>query len=201
MRELKPVDLCTPGKIKRVRGIAYTSRCSPQHGNRIVASSRALLNKFIPDVYVYTDHYKGNDCGPSPGYGVSLVAESTTGVLHVGESDGNGGSVAEDVGREASRALFDDVAHGGCVAREMQWVVFLFMVLCPEDVSRVLVGDGIADYSVEMLRHIRDFFGVTFKVKRELAKGSGSSDGGVEKSRVVCSCMGVGYKNMSKKVA
>lgn len=38
-----------------------------------------MLTKFLPDVYIYTDHFKGVDSGLSPGYGLSLVAETTTG--------------------------------------------------------------------------------------------------------------------------
>lgn len=30
-----------------------------QFANRVVASGRALLNRLLPDVYIYTDHYSG----------------------------------------------------------------------------------------------------------------------------------------------
>lgn len=30
-----------------------------QFSNRVVASGRALLNRLLPDVYIYTDHYSG----------------------------------------------------------------------------------------------------------------------------------------------
>jgi RNA 3'-terminal phosphate cyclase-like protein len=50
-------------------------------GNRMVDKARSILNNFIPDVYIYTDHYKGKDSGLSPGYAISLVAETTTGCL------------------------------------------------------------------------------------------------------------------------
>jgi RNA 3'-terminal phosphate cyclase-like protein len=49
--------------------------------NRMVDSARGLLTRFIPDVYLYTDVYKGVESGSSPGYALCLVAESTTGVL------------------------------------------------------------------------------------------------------------------------
>jgi RNA 3'-terminal phosphate cyclase-like protein len=78
-RELKPIDITDEGFVKRIRGVAYATRVSPSMSNRIVDSSRSLLNKFIPDVYIYTDHYRGPDSGNCPGYGLSLVAETTTG--------------------------------------------------------------------------------------------------------------------------
>eukprot|EP01051_Picozoa_sp_SAG22_P019037 SAG22_NODE_3388_length_1740_cov_1.008531_3_plen_134_part_01 len=78
-RELSPVDLTDEGFVKRIRGVAYATRVSPSMANRIVDAARGVLNSFIPDVYIYTDHYRGPDSGNSPGYGLSLVAETTTG--------------------------------------------------------------------------------------------------------------------------
>lgn len=34
----------------------YSVRVSPQMANRIVDSARSILNKFLPDIYIYTDH-------------------------------------------------------------------------------------------------------------------------------------------------
>lgn len=31
--------------------------------NRIVDSARNILNKFIPDIYIHTDHMKGTNAG------------------------------------------------------------------------------------------------------------------------------------------
>eukprot|EP01135_Chromosphaera_perkinsii_P001440 Nk52_evm8s169 gene=Nk52_evmTU8s169 len=165
VRELNPVELMDFGKIKRVRGIAYTTRCSPQNANRMVDSSRGVLNNLLPDVYIFTDHYKGADSGLCPGYGINLVAETTTGCLLFSERNGAAGCLPEEIGKAVSYDLFEEVANGGCVSSNVQWMVLLWMVLCPEDVSRVRMGTKLTDYSVQMLRHIRDFFGVTFKVK------------------------------------
>ncbi len=45
-----------------------------------------LLNRLLPDVWVHTDHNAGRTGGESPGFALSLVAESTTGVLLVAET-------------------------------------------------------------------------------------------------------------------
>ena len=45
-----------------------------------------LLNRLLPDVWVHTDHNAGRAGGESPGFALSLVAESTTGVLLVAET-------------------------------------------------------------------------------------------------------------------
>lgn len=44
-----------------------------------------LLNRLLPDVWVHTDHNAGRTGGESPGFALSLVAESTTGVQLVAE--------------------------------------------------------------------------------------------------------------------
>ena len=61
--KLTPVELMDPGKVKRIRGVAYTARVNPSLANRVVDSCRGVFNNFIPDVWIYTDHYKGDNAG------------------------------------------------------------------------------------------------------------------------------------------
>ena len=82
---------------------------SPQVPNRVVDAAKGLLNKVLPDVYVYTDHQKGASAGASPGYGVSLVAETTNGCLFGAEACGGPGQVPEDVGALAAKLLLAEV--------------------------------------------------------------------------------------------
>lgn len=105
VRELTPCDLIEAGLIKRVRGVAYGTKVSPQICNRMVDSSRAVLNDFLPDVWVYTDLFKGKTSGSSPGFACTLVAESTSGALLAGEAVGAGGVLPEDIGKRAAEAL------------------------------------------------------------------------------------------------
>lgn len=81
VRALKPLQFTDAGQIKRIRGIAYATRVSPQMANRVMDAARGLLTRYIPDVYIYTDVYKGPESGKSPGYALTLVAESTTDAL------------------------------------------------------------------------------------------------------------------------
>jgi RNA 3'-terminal phosphate cyclase-like protein len=81
VRQLKPVRFVDEGRIKRIRGLTYAARLSPQMANRAADTARGKLTRYIPDVYVYTDVYKGLESGKSPGYGLTLIAESTTGAL------------------------------------------------------------------------------------------------------------------------
>jgi RNA 3'-terminal phosphate cyclase len=41
----------------------YSTRVSPQFANRMVEAARSVLNRYIPDIYLYTDVYKGEESG------------------------------------------------------------------------------------------------------------------------------------------
>lgn len=53
----------------------------PQNTNRMVDAARGVLNQLLADVYIFTDAMSGAAAGASPGYGITLVAETTTGCL------------------------------------------------------------------------------------------------------------------------
>ena len=78
-KTLRPLQWMDQGKIKRIRGVAWATGVSPSVPNRVIESAKQLLLKFIPDVYIYSDHSKGAKCGKSPGFGLVLTAETTTG--------------------------------------------------------------------------------------------------------------------------
>jgi hypothetical protein len=46
----------------------------------------ALCLQLLADVYIFTDHMSGPQAGASPGYGVTLVAETTSGRLIAAEA-------------------------------------------------------------------------------------------------------------------
>ena len=111
-RVLKPIQWLDAGKIKRIRGVAFACRVSPQVSNRMVDTSKGLLLKFIPDVYIHTEHMKGIKSGKSPGFGLILFAETTGGATYAGESYSRvpepecPPSVPEDVATEANTSTF-----------------------------------------------------------------------------------------------
>lgn len=67
--------------VKRIRGVAYSMKVSPQNTNRMVDGARGVLNSLLSDVYIFTDALSGLAAGKSPGYGMTLVAETTSGCL------------------------------------------------------------------------------------------------------------------------
>lgn len=146
VRELRPVQLTEEGKVKKVRGIGYSTRVTPQTANRIVDSTKKSLKPFTTNVYVNTDHYKGKDGGLSPGFGLILVAETTSGALYSTEAIGEGGSLPESVSEVATKQLLEEIFRGGCVDTSNQSLVLLYMLLCPEDVSKVTLGN-LSEYT------------------------------------------------------
>ncbi|KAL4617368.1 RNA 3'-terminal phosphate cyclase-like protein [Arapaima gigas] len=197
-KTIRPVQLTEPGKIKRIRGTAYSVRVSPQMANRLVDSARSILNKFIPDIYIYTDHMKGGNAGMSPGFGLILVAETTNGTFLSAElasnPQGQGSPVLpEDLGRNCAKLLLEEVYRGGCVDSTNQSLALLYMTLGQQDVSKILLGP-LSPYTIEFLRHIRDFFQIMFKI--EVQKQEDDSCKGGDK--VLMTCVGAGYANISK---
>ena len=88
-KALRPVQVTDQGKIKRIRGVAWAVRVSPSVVNRMVEVAKGLLLQFLPDIYIYTDHVTGANSGKSPGFGLTLTAETTTGVMLTAEVSGN----------------------------------------------------------------------------------------------------------------
>ncbi|XP_077441455.1 RNA 3'-terminal phosphate cyclase-like protein [Vanacampus margaritifer] len=197
-KTIKPVQLTDAGKIKRIRGVAYSVRVSPQMGNRIVESARGVLNQFIPDIYIYTDHMKGASSGKSPGFGLTLVAETLEGCFLSAEMSstpqGQGDPILpEDLGRNCAKLLLEEVYRGGCVDSSNQSLALLLMTLGQQDVSKLLLGP-LSPYTMEFLRHIRDFFQIMFKI--EVCKPLEDERKGGDK--VLMTCVGVGYSNLNK---
>ncbi|XP_038660348.1 RNA 3'-terminal phosphate cyclase-like protein isoform X1 [Scyliorhinus canicula] len=197
-RFLKPVQLTDPGKIKRIRGVAYSVRVSPQIANRIVDSARSILNKFIPDIYIYTDHMKGANSGKSPGFGLSLVAETINGTFLSAElasnPQGQGSPVLpEDLGQNCAKLLLEEVYRGGCVGSINQSLALLYMALGQQDVSKVQIGP-LSPYTIEFLRHLKSFFQIVFKIEAQPMEEQKGGD------KVLMTCIGVGFSNISKTV-
>ncbi|XP_068648003.1 probable RNA 3'-terminal phosphate cyclase-like protein [Aristolochia californica] len=194
------------GMVKSIRGVTFTTRVSPQFENRMIYAARGIFNRFIPDVHIFTDHKSGPVAGRSPGYGISLVAETTTGCLlsadisvcaarEIDTHDIEGSEEKaellppETLGIQAASMLLEEIEQGGVVDSTHQGLLFLLCALCPQDVSKVRVGK-LTPYAIETLRHIRDFLGVKFAIKPEPSTNT-----------VVLKCVGCGLKNLSRKAS
>ena len=213
--KIKPVDLIDEGVIKRLRGIAYGNGVSPAFVNRIVDRTRGIFNSFLPDVYVYTDHRNEATCGN--GYGLSLVAESTTGCLLGADwATSEKGVEPEAVADAAANQLIQEVDYSGCVDSSNACLALLYCALADEDVSRIRIGT-LSEAATEFLRDLRTFLGVTFTIKvaeprtssqnEDPSDSDGDSASDEESSSnvqsaqsrgILLSCVGRGYGNIAR---
>lgn len=199
-----PIDLTDAGKVKRVRGTVVSCKIPPSSAARVAHSSKGMLHRLLPDVWIHTDAHSskskkpsGKDpgtagCGPSPGLSLTLTAESTSGValsaeccLDVGR-DAKRTLLPEDLGVRGAAMLLDEIRKGGCIDTTAQSVALLLMCLGPEDVSRIRVGT-LSPYSIVSLRLFKKALDVEFKVKAD-----------PETRTVMLSCLGSGYRNMAR---
>ena len=119
VKELLPLDLLDPGKFKRVRGNAITCKVPPSSAARVVHSAKGLLHRLLPDVWIHTDAHSSKTCGPSPGLGFIVSAESTTGVVMTAECcmdphQPRGQELPEDIGIRGAAMLLEAIRRGGC---------------------------------------------------------------------------------------
>uniref|UniRef100_A0A8C1PRJ0 RNA terminal phosphate cyclase-like 1 n=1 Tax=Cyprinus carpio TaxID=7962 RepID=A0A8C1PRJ0_CYPCA len=170
-RSMKPVQFTEPGKIKRIQGTAFSVRVSPQMAKRIEDSARSILNKFIPDIYIHTDHMKGANSVHSFFFFMGLVSFNYNN---------------PPVTLECDVILSLCVFQGGCVDSANQSLALLYMTLGQQDVSK----------TIEFLRHIRDFFQIMFKIEQQ-KPGEDEQKGG---EKVLMTCVGAGYSNLSKTI-
>ena len=50
--------------------------------------------------------------------------------------------------------------------------------------------------SIQFLRHLKDFFGVMFKIQAQKSDDNDGATGG--ETKILLSCVGVGYTNINK---
>mmetsp|Transcript_47362 Transcript_47362/g.138033 ORF Transcript_47362/g.138033 Transcript_47362/m.138033 type:complete len:388 (+) Transcript_47362:100-1263(+) len=212
VKGLQPVEVLDEGKVKRVRGVAYTARVSPQFAARMVDAARGVLNDFLPDVWIYADHSKGAGSGLSPGYGLSLVAETITRCLKSADAcadiavEGDDSMAAavkaadrpkdaepletpEAVGLAAAMRLLAEIELDGVADTAHQALVLYFLALGEETRPGRVRLSKLSPSAVQMLRHIRDFFGITFQIREDHG----------ESGTVVLSCLGAGLTNTARR--
>jgi RNA 3'-terminal phosphate cyclase-like protein len=146
-RAMRPAIWIDPGKVKRIRGIATSARVSPALATRAANSCRAVLTKYIPDVFVFADAFKGLTSGKSPGFSVAVVAETTTGVMYSAEcasrprgEEPNPTEPITDpeiIGNVAAKGLLSVIAAGGCVDAACSWLAILYAATCSMELSKL----------------------------------------------------------------
>ncbi|XP_066603763.1 probable RNA 3'-terminal phosphate cyclase-like protein [Prorops nasuta] len=196
-RNLRTMQFQNSGMVKRIRGTACAVRVSPAISNRMVESAKGVLLKFIPDVYIHTDLCRGAASGKSPGFCISLTAETTNEVFFTGEAcsplmvTGSLPCVPEDLGKEAALKLLDEIYRNGCIDSAFQCMAIIFMVLGKKDVSKITLGP-LTQLTIQLLRDLKEFFGIVFKIEPHKEEDE-------IQDQVDLTCVGIGYTNLSRR--
>ena len=204
----KTIHILNPGKVKKIRGVAYCTGVSASNNARMIEEARGVLNPMTADTYVFSDvssapYLPNTDIsGSSPkkktgiGFGLSLVAESSTGSLYSADvsSPPAGGVPPEDIGRQCAYQLLESISLGGSTSLVATTTMLTLMAMGSEDVGRLQIGRGVIgnEVMVELARDLRAFGAGGWGV-REATHGS--------EGDVLISVVGRGAGNVGRKVA
>ena len=79
------------------------------------------------------------------------------------------------------------------------------MAMGPRDVSKVVIGP-LSNYTVHFLRHVKDSFQSVFKLETYKSSSSETTEDDLNDenlhmgaNKVVATCVGVGFTNLSKR--
>ncbi|KAA6415636.1 MAG: 18S rRNA biogenesis RCL1 [Lasallia pustulata] len=204
----KTIHLLNSGRIKRVRGVAYCTGVSASNNARMIEAARSVLNPMVSDTYIFSDVSSApfvpstDKTNPNAktrtgvGFGLSLVAESSTGSLYSADlaSPPSGGTPPEDIGRQCAYQLLETVSLGGTVSPAAAPTMLTLMAMGSEDVGRLQMGRDVlgSEEIISLARDLRTFG----------ASGWGLRDAtiGLE-GDVVVSVVGRGVGNIGKKIA
>lgn len=204
----RTVHVMNPGRVKRIRGVAYCTGVSASNNARMIEEARGVLNPMTGDTYIFSDissapYLSSKDKSNSNqkrkvgvGFGLSLVAESSTGSLYSADlaSPPSGGVPPEDIGRQCAYQLLESISYGGAVPMAAAPTFLTLMAMGSEDVGRLLLGRDVLN-SEPVIGLARDL------------KAFGASSWGVRESStglhgdVVVSVVGRGVGNVGRKIA
>ena len=204
----KTVQILDEGKIKRVRGVAYSTGVAAANNARMIEAARGVLNSFVMDTYINSDVSSapwvtigGNGLPETKkrmgvGFGISLVAESNSGSLCSADlaSPVSGGQPPEEIGRLCAIQLLDCISMGGCVSSIGAPTVITLMAMGSEDVGRILISRNVvaSEEIVNLAKDLRAMGASSWGMREE------DSD---DSENVILSVVGRGVGNIGRKIA
>ncbi|KAI0125950.1 RNA 3'-terminal phosphate cyclase/enolpyruvate transferase [Xylariales sp. AK1849] len=195
-----------PGRIKRIRGVAYATGVSASNNARMIHSAREVLNPLVTDIHVAAQYDQApliadaNKAGGKRrtgiGFGLSLVAESTAvGVVYSADvvAPSEGGVVPEDIGKRCAYQLLERIETGGCMDLAASSTALILMAMGSEDVGRIRFGREVMgrEEVIELARTLKTFG----------ASSWGLRDVEDDTDDIIVSVKGTGVGNVGRKVA
>ena len=199
----------SPGRVKRIRGVAYATGVSASHNARMIHSARGVLNPLVGDIHVaaqydqaplVSSNDKTNPGGKKRtgvGFGLSLIAEcSSDGVIYSADmaAPSEGGVAPEDIGLQCAYQLLEIIFQGGCVTKAAAPTVLTLMAMGSEDVGRVRLGREVVG--------TEDVVGLARDLRKFGASSWGLRDVGEDDSQdIIVSVKGTGVGNVGRGIA
>jgi len=204
----KTVHLMNPGRVKTIRGVAYCTGASASNNARMIEECRGVLNPMTADTYIFSDVSSAPHL-PTPdksnpkrrtktgvGFGLSLVAESSTGALYSADvaSPPSGGVPPEDIGKQCAFQLLESISLDGYISLASAPTMLTLMAMGSEDVGRLQMGrDVLGSESIVGLARDLRAFGASGWGVRDATNG--------QEGDVVVSVVGKGVGNIGRKIA
>jgi RNA 3'-terminal phosphate cyclase-like protein len=201
-----------PGRVKRVRGVAYCTGVSASNNARMIHAARGVLNPLVSDIHVAAQYDQAPTVSVSAGdtsgvggkkrtgvgFGLALLAESSAdGVIYSADvpAPSEGGVTPEEVGQKCAYQLLEVISQGGCVTRVGAPTVLTLMAMGSEDVGRVRLGREIvgAEDIVVLARDLKKFGSSSWGL-RDVDEEDESAD-------IIVSVKGMGMGNVGRKIA
>lgn len=202
----KTVHIMTAGRVKKIRGVAYSTGVAGANNARLIEAARGVLNEFVPNTYIFSDVSSaplvaaGTRENPSAkrktglGFGLSLVAETSTGALYSADvaSPPAGGEPPEDLGKKCAFQLLESIAKGGAASDVAAPAMLTLMAMGSEDVGRIALSKDVlgSEHVLQLARDLRSFGMSGWGLRH-----------GEEEGEVVVSIVGKGVGNVGRKIA
>lgn len=141
IRQLNPVQLTEFGTLKRIYGRAFVAGIlAIKIAQRMANAASFELKQHYGNVTIDIEVVKEKEgTFNGVGCGIIVVAESTTGCLLAGSAIGERGVPAEEVAKQATSTLIEDLDSNSCVDQYMQDQLIIFMGLA-NGTSKVRTG-------------------------------------------------------------
>lgn len=180
--------------ISSITGVAYSTRVSPSLVNRMIDGAKKVLKNLQCEVNITADVWRGENSGKSPGWGITLVAQSKQkGWSYFAEDIGDAGSIPEELGEKVACQLLEEISKSAAVGRNQLPLAIVYMVIGKEDIGRLRINkEQIDERFIILLRDIKKIFNTEVFLKPVDEADNEDMIGTIK---------GIGFTNTSKKIA
>ncbi|MFH0897220.1 MAG: RNA 3'-terminal phosphate cyclase [Candidatus Bathyarchaeota archaeon] len=189
IKRLNSLNLTEFGEIRRIHGLSYSSKLPCHIVQRMSKSAnRTLMDAGFKeaDIKVDCSQPANERAAPSPGCGVILLAELSTGAILGSDSLGEIGKPAEKVGQEAADSLCKQLKTGAPVGKHLGDQLIPYMALA-RGRSEIKVEE-LTLHTLSCIHIVEVILGANFEITGEKGRPT----------RIICD--GIGLENASLPV-